>query len=873
MAAKSEGIFSKENTVFGDTVSNDRYSSLNLNENQTYRDTSSNDCSNGVSTFGKNKSNYDDYNFNDYNSQNFNKPIKENGFNQKSLVDVKALEDETDASSSKRSRNSVKNSSTLSIHIANYENGVIDLDPVKTLTKLLPKTTVGDLQKESPFEFPRQQKDSVGTPEIMRFKASQRLLNPNVSMSSDEVVPDSQNDEELQTAAASSSSSSTDALPDWLRIFSASNSVVAEDGNIHFQHDNIKIASQKDVVSESGFTGFNVELLKKADSQLSDRGFDPSLPLNYVQVAADKPETKFDLSKFENIQTFLLNATAADIFCIGNFIFDILKTTVCRNFFCHVHMICDNRFETLRSQLLMGFKQAIPHGNAHPGFERPDTLQKLAKLVTYYHHTAEPHPTGTGYFGAALSSKVDRLTLDERQQVEQHLSNHYLNIQNDRRDYAVRADFSVNTEDIVLIAHDGARKELNKYPLTKEHHGKKLSDAARPMCSLNAAIIHKKWKELKRRVVLYWNPDQMLPANGNATVSQLLHSLGSLEKIPSHISVQLDNCAVNKNYTLVGTFGLLLLWVPKITKVYVCTNEVGHTHNDVDQLFGVLSRALETEQIFSPQGHLKFAEETLQGVVGNHLLPATYDFEALVKSNCQQHGKINANHYFELSRNADGKVIVRIAKYIRSAEFVSNDAEANDPTAFFVFKQDPNLELLPALIPRPTFNIEKHQKLCNTVRGNLPVNGYEELLDLPNVIQNYAACEEFSVLLERIRQHVVAPQSQAAPISDDPDNEQLDAFKKSGVIEKVWIKPQFLLTPSGNKNNTPSAVPFQRVPEKRKSPPESTAAPKKKKKDEPNVIRQSPKRMFKKATKTPANDPPTISKAKVGRPRKNRLLE
>lgn len=58
MAAKSEGIFSKENTVFGDTVSNDRYSSLNLNENQTYRDTSSNDCSNGVSTFGKNKSNY-----------------------------------------------------------------------------------------------------------------------------------------------------------------------------------------------------------------------------------------------------------------------------------------------------------------------------------------------------------------------------------------------------------------------------------------------------------------------------------------------------------------------------------------------------------------------------------------------------------------------------------------------------------------------------------------------------------------------------------------------------------------------------------------------------------------------------------------------
>uniref|UniRef100_A0AC35G1E4 Uncharacterized protein n=1 Tax=Panagrolaimus sp. PS1159 TaxID=55785 RepID=A0AC35G1E4_9BILA len=356
----------------------------------------------------------------------------------------------------------------------------------------------------------------------------------------------------------------------------------------------------------------------------------------------------------------------------GNFEFDIVKTTVCRKFFCNVHMICDTRFDSLCQQIAMGFKQAVPHGNSHVGFERPETLQKLAKLVSYLHRTAEPHPTGTGYFGAALNSKVnimkeagiyhpgstshmfkkigptihvqkqnnltkcetcrclrklvgtDSLAPALREQAKQHLQNHYQNITVDRRRYTIKVDISVNTDDLIFISHDGARKELSKYPHLLEDRGKALSDAFRPMCSLNAAIIHKKWNEHNRRVVLYWNPDQMLPANANATTSQLLHALSSCENIPNEIAVQLDNCAVNRNYTVMGSFGYLMLLVPAITKIYICCNEVGHTHNDVDQLFGVLSKALDHKQIYSPQGHLEFAEKSLQAVAGNHLLPATF---------------------------------------------------------------------------------------------------------------------------------------------------------------------------------------------------------------------------------------------------------
>uniref|UniRef100_A0AC35G3L9 Uncharacterized protein n=1 Tax=Panagrolaimus sp. PS1159 TaxID=55785 RepID=A0AC35G3L9_9BILA len=259
----------------------------------------------------------------------------------------------------------------------------------------------------------------------------------------------------------------------------------------------------------------------------------------------------------------------------GNFEFDIVKTTVCRKFFCNVHMICDTRFDSLCQQIAMGFKQAVPHGNSHVGFERPETLQKLAKLVSYLHRTAEPHPTGTGYFGAALNSKVclrklvgtDSLAPALREQAKQHLQNHYQNITVDRRRYTIKVDISVNTDDLIFISHDGARKELSKYPHLLEDRGKALSDAFRPMCSLNAAIIHKKWNEHNRRVVLYWNPDQMLPANANATTSQLLHALSSCENIPNEIAVQLDNCAVNRNYTVMGSFGYLMLLVPAITKV------------------------------------------------------------------------------------------------------------------------------------------------------------------------------------------------------------------------------------------------------------------------------------------------------------------
>uniref|UniRef100_A0AC34FP12 RNA helicase n=1 Tax=Panagrolaimus sp. ES5 TaxID=591445 RepID=A0AC34FP12_9BILA len=89
------------------------------------------------------------------------------------------------------------NNSTLSLHIAEYENSVEveaeanhckteDLKRKKEKTNLFKKWEVlkqvfagSSLLTENPFEFPRQQEDWNNYPEMMQFKASQRLSNPN----------------------------------------------------------------------------------------------------------------------------------------------------------------------------------------------------------------------------------------------------------------------------------------------------------------------------------------------------------------------------------------------------------------------------------------------------------------------------------------------------------------------------------------------------------------------------------------------------------------------------------------------------------------------------------------------------------------------
>uniref|UniRef100_A0AC34G5C0 Uncharacterized protein n=1 Tax=Panagrolaimus sp. ES5 TaxID=591445 RepID=A0AC34G5C0_9BILA len=96
----------------------------------------------------------------------------------------------------------IKNSSTLSLHIAAYENSNEDSDAEI------------EGEKYNQFEFPRQQKLEATKPEMMQFKASQKLLNPNDSYE----TSDSKMESESYTSSNNNSSSSDDGIIDTLSV-------------------------------------------------------------------------------------------------------------------------------------------------------------------------------------------------------------------------------------------------------------------------------------------------------------------------------------------------------------------------------------------------------------------------------------------------------------------------------------------------------------------------------------------------------------------------------------------------------------------------------------------------------------------------------
>lgn len=135
-------------------------------------------------------------------------------------------------------------------------------------------------------------------------------------------------------------------------------------------------------------------------------------------------------------------------------------------------------------------------------------------------------------------------------------------------------------------------------------------------------------------------------------------------------------------------------------QIYVCYPEVGHTHDDADRYFGCLARPLRRTPVYSPVGKensvITFNDFTifidfqrllnkhLHGVVTNRLTTTIYDFDAVLGKNVIQNGKLKSNHFFELSKDANGDSVVRIAHFIRSEKFLQKSA--NSGCIFKIFK-------------------------------------------------------------------------------------------------------------------------------------------------------------------------------------------
>uniref|UniRef100_A0AC34FDH6 Uncharacterized protein n=1 Tax=Panagrolaimus sp. ES5 TaxID=591445 RepID=A0AC34FDH6_9BILA len=102
--------------------------------------------------------------------------------------DYLSIRDLSDKEKIKEERDSNVNSSTLSLHIAAYENSIEASNDtlneeeclkMKNAKQIFINSSVSFVQ--NPFEIPRQQENQNIKPEVMQFKASQKLLNHNLS--------------------------------------------------------------------------------------------------------------------------------------------------------------------------------------------------------------------------------------------------------------------------------------------------------------------------------------------------------------------------------------------------------------------------------------------------------------------------------------------------------------------------------------------------------------------------------------------------------------------------------------------------------------------------------------------------------------------
>uniref|UniRef100_A0A914PSE9 Uncharacterized protein n=1 Tax=Panagrolaimus davidi TaxID=227884 RepID=A0A914PSE9_9BILA len=123
------------------------------------------------------------------NPSHLNKPSKISNFSN--LINDKTENEESKKPWKENSYSNTISGSTLSLHIAAYENSVEtdsfngsknqDLqkgkfDSIKNEKQIF---TAGTFVIENTFEFPRQENEGAKVPEVSKFKASQRLQNPN----------------------------------------------------------------------------------------------------------------------------------------------------------------------------------------------------------------------------------------------------------------------------------------------------------------------------------------------------------------------------------------------------------------------------------------------------------------------------------------------------------------------------------------------------------------------------------------------------------------------------------------------------------------------------------------------------------------------
>ena len=226
-------------------------------------------------------------------------------------------------------------------------------------------------------------------------------------------------------------------------------------------------------------------------------------------------------------------------------------------------------------------------------FGDPDRLlSSLPRIVFQAFHT---HPV------CAMCSRISDLRRTVKSEAEAKYAElrkkeHMIEIRKKYVQFATRRELSIRYSDEYLhIGIDDMDQRKLQSPYFCQNT-KELSNILKLNNHLTGCIVTNGKLENDRLYMVFINSDQFRQ-DSNKTISILFEILFYMQskfgQLPRKLMLQTDNCVKDLKNQIVLSFYYLLVEKNIFEEVKITSMPVGHTHNDVDWMFGIIAQKLK----------------------------------------------------------------------------------------------------------------------------------------------------------------------------------------------------------------------------------------------------------------------------------------
>ena len=280
----------------------------------------------------------------------------------------------------------------------------------------------------------------------------------------------------------------------------------------------------------------------------------------------------------------------------------------------------------------------------------------------------------------AKEEKAKRRSVEERQRIDDAHKVHIEHMLAQRRVYDAHRRAAIDEPDrylsIIIDGADQKHYQLPHFPAKSKNDAKSW----KIQYHLVGALVHGK------RINLYffkenWSKDP------NMTIEVLQHTLCTLPTIPRKLYLQLDNCSRENKNRYVLAYLALLVHRKVFQEVEISFLPVGHTHEDIDQIFSCLSKYVRKNKIE--------CEEHLTRVKNGHRTPEPFvylldkvaNFKTFANSYLLSFSGHSQPHAFRITRNdATEEIGLWTKAYMSSTTWIGESASI--PFTFIRFPSD-----------------------------------------------------------------------------------------------------------------------------------------------------------------------------------------